>query len=92
MGHIGFYVRGDWNAQCDQCGVYWKASQLRKRWDNAMVCRKCWERRNPQDFVRGIPDKQAPAWTRPPNTDVFVGGTQPSRLIDGSLIGRTTIG
>ena len=37
-----------------------------------MVCQDCWEPRQPQDFVRGVADIQAPPWTRPEGTDVFV--------------------
>lgn len=92
MSHIGFFVPNDWNAQCDCCGVDWKGSQLRLRWDNARVCAECWEPRNQQDFVRGKPDKQAPPWTRPAPAPVFVNPVGPKRLIDAYLIGQITLG
>jgi hypothetical protein len=46
-----------------------KASDLRQRWDGLKVCNEDWEPRQPQDFVRGVADYQAPPWTRaePPN-------------------------
>lgn len=62
---------GDWNAICDVCGWKYKASDLRRRWDNLMVCAKDWEPRHPQDFIRAIPDMQAVPWTRPESANVF---------------------
>ena len=65
-----YYKKGDWNADCDICGRTYKASRLKKRWDGFMCCPQDWNIRQPQDFVRGIPDQQAPPWTRP-ETDNF---------------------
>ena len=59
---------GLWLAQCDRCGFDFWSNQLRKEWTGLRVCKKCWEPRHPQDYVRGVPDRQAPAWTRPPDT------------------------
>ena len=73
MGRADYYKAGDHNAICDACGFKFKASQLRKRWDGFMVCRKDWHPRHPQDFVRGVKDPQAPAWTRPVPAPIFVG-------------------
>lgn len=36
-----------------------------------MVCREDWETRQPQDFVRGVADIQAPVWARPEVADSF---------------------
>ena len=66
------YFKGDNNAICDVCGRKYKASQLRRRWDNYMVCPDDWEPRQPQDFVRGVADVQVPPFTRPEQQDVFV--------------------
>jgi hypothetical protein len=65
------FKKGDWNALCPVCGFQFKASQLRKRWDGVMVCRKDWEPRHPQDFLKTIPEKNPP-WTQPEPTDRFV--------------------
>lgn len=46
------FILGDSNAICDVCGWKYKQSQLRKRWDGAMVCNKDWEPRHPQDDIR----------------------------------------
>ena len=63
------FVLGEWNAQCDECGQYFLSSEMRKRWDGAFVDRKCYDMRNPQDFVRAVKDGTPPAWTRPFATD-----------------------
>jgi hypothetical protein len=60
-------VHGDWNAICDRCGFKFKASELKKTWDNLYVCEKDWELRHPQDFLKSRRDDQAVPWTRPDN-------------------------
>lgn len=67
------YLRlGDWNAICDVCGFKFKASQLRKRWDNLMVCKQDWEPRHPQDYIHGFEDNSAVPWARPEPEDYFI--------------------
>jgi hypothetical protein len=94
MGRIGFYVPGQWNFQCDQCGVWWKSADARLRWDNARVCPKCFEIRNPQDFVRGKKDVQTTPWSRPVPTQqfIYIGDAGQLRLLDSYLIGQKTFG
>jgi hypothetical protein len=70
MGHADWYKRGSWSANCDVCGFKFHSDELLLRWDGARVCEKDFEVRQPQDFVRGVPDPQAPPWTRP-NTNQF---------------------
>jgi hypothetical protein len=72
MSYRPRYDRGDWKALCDQCGRQVKASDLRQRWDGLKVDDRCWEPRQPQDFVRGVPDYQAPPFTRPEPEWLFV--------------------
>jgi hypothetical protein len=60
-----YYKAGSYNTVCDVCGFRFKADKLRKRWDGLMTCSKDWEPRHPQDFLRGVPDKQSVPWTRP---------------------------
>lgn len=57
---------------CDVCGEVHISSQMRRRWDNLMVCSKDWEMRQPQDFVRGVPDNQAVRPSRPEPDNVFL--------------------
>jgi hypothetical protein len=41
-----------------------KASQLKRHWKGYYVCVEHWEPRQPQDFVRGVPDIQTPPWVQ----------------------------
>lgn len=45
-----YYKHGDYNAICDVCGFKFKGSQMKKRWDGALVCREDWEPRHPSDL------------------------------------------
>ena len=82
MSYQSNYVRGSWNCICEACGRLVKAGELRQRWDGFMVDERCWEPRQPQDFVRGVADYQAPPFTRPEQGDVFVKFSY-SKLIQG---------
>lgn len=46
------FVLGDSNCICDVCGFKYKRSQLKKRWDGAIVCSEDWEPRHPQDLIK----------------------------------------
>lgn len=70
------------NAICDASGFKVKLSALVKQWDGAMVDRRFVDRRNPQDFVRGTPDKQNLPYSRPEAPDVFV---SPGDVTPGEL-------
>ena len=72
MSYTPRYDKGDWIADCDVCGRKYKASKLRQRWDGLYCCPQDWEIRQPQDFVRGVPDNQLAPWTRPEPADSFV--------------------
>jgi hypothetical protein len=85
MSKAGGFVLGDWNAQCDECGQYFLASKMRKRWDGAFVDQKCFELRNPQDFVRSVKDGTPPPWTRPFAVDNIA-------VYDNNALGSAGIG
>lgn len=53
------------NAICDVCGMKFKASEMRLRWDNLRVCSADYEARHPQDLISGKPDRQNTQWSRP---------------------------
>lgn len=72
MSYRSTYDKGNWLAVCDECGRKVKASSLRLRWDNLMVCPRDWEPRQPQDFVRAKVDIQAVPWSRPEASDTFI--------------------
>lgn len=62
---------GDWNAACFECGRKFKASQMMKHWQGYYLCPEHWEPRQPQDFVRGVPDKPAAPWVQQ-ESDTFI--------------------
>ena len=66
------FVLGDSNSICDCCGFKFKQSQLRKRWDGAMVCKADWEPRHPQDFVKARPERNNVRNARPGAEPRFV--------------------
>ena len=56
---------GGFNAICDVCGLKYKASDLLKRWDGAMVCKYDFEPRHPQHFIKVVPDATRLPFVRP---------------------------
>lgn len=72
MGRADFYKKGQWDVICDICGMKYHSGDLKQRWDGLMCCRQDWNIRQPQDFVRGIPDPQAVPWSRPDTPPSFV--------------------
>jgi hypothetical protein len=64
MPRHDWYAMGQFNVQCDQCGLVYKSAQISQRWDGAFVCPFCWEPRQPQDFVRAVPDDQSTPFAR----------------------------
>lgn len=69
-GRADFWTSGEWNAVCFECGRKRKASTLKKNWQGYYVCKEHWEPRQPQDFVRSVPDVITPPWAQPP-ADTF---------------------
>ena len=70
MGQADFYLHGENNVICDRCGFKRKSKDLKKEWNGLWVCAdKCWEPRQPQDFVRGKADDQRPKLNRPEGED-----------------------
>jgi hypothetical protein len=72
MSYKPRWDNGDWNVICDACGRTFKDNELQLRWDGLMVCSGDWEPRQPQDFVHGVADIQAPKWVRAEQSDEFV--------------------
>lgn len=70
-GHADYYKHGDWNAICDCCGFKFKASELRRTWDNRMVCAEDYEERHPQDMIKPRPEHHVPSFTRPEPEPVY---------------------
>lgn len=65
MGRADYLAPGDWNTVCYQCGFKRKASTMLRYWQGYYVCPEHWEPRQPQDFVRSIPDVQTAPWQQP---------------------------
>lgn len=55
----------------DRTGFRMPRGALVKQWDGAMVRPKSWESRHPQDFVRGVPERQKGS-PRPEQIDRFI--------------------
>lgn len=63
---------GNWNAICDTCGFKFKANELRKTWDNLMVCKQDYEIKHPQLMIRVPVDDPSVPWARPEAEDDFI--------------------
>lgn len=86
MGEADHLVLGDWNVQCFQCGCKMKASHAVRNWQGYWVHPEHNEPRQPQDFVRAIPDNQVAPWVQPwpavvyTYTDTYLGITDGTTL------------
>lgn len=74
-GPADFLALGDWNASCSICGRKRKASTMVQNWQGMWRCPEHNESRQPQDFVRGIPERVTPPWVQPPGADMFTFNT-----------------
>jgi hypothetical protein len=99
MGRADYYAEGQYNFRCQECGQKLKSSLGRRRWDGFWVGPECWEIRNPQDFVRGIPDRQAVPWSTGDPPPVFINDTSSPTttqdypmLLDAYFLGSRLLG
>lgn len=58
-------------AICDASGFECYADQLVRQWDGAYVLPRFLDKRNPQDFVTGVTERQ-PSLSRPEAPDTFI--------------------
>jgi hypothetical protein len=65
---MGSFYRSD-----DRSGFTVRAGETREEWNGLIVDEKLWEPRQPQDFVKGIPDDQTVPNARPVPPPTFVG-------------------
>lgn len=49
----------DYYVYCDVCGFQYKRSECLKRWDGRLVCKKDFELRHPQDFLKPKAENQS---------------------------------
>lgn len=96
MGQADFLKLGDSNAICDDCGFKFKHSQLKMDWRGLMLCRRCWQPRHPQEFLRGVPDKPDQQDPRPDPTPTYLPSsfsvTTPSFPASGTSVQNDNVG
>jgi hypothetical protein len=97
LGPNNYFKPGTWSAQCWTCGRWCKADEMQKLsvYDgNGWVCRLCFELPNPQEFVRGIPDRQNVPWTQPTPPPNFITGSADSEQVkgNGDMFGQPMFG
>lgn len=63
---------GDWRVIADDTGFKEWASDCVKLWGGTYVTRAHFEIRQPQDFVKAIPDRQQVPWVRSEAPDNFL--------------------
>lgn len=93
------YRPGDWRAICDVCGFEYYGSQLHRRWDGLYVCYADWEPRHPQDYVKGVRDRQRVPFSRPDPDAVYIdrgtifldGSDAIAESAEGVLVGTLSI-
>lgn len=66
------YRPGQYLFICDRCGTPHYSKDGLMEWDKLFVCKRCYELRQPQDFVKGLVDKQRVPIARPRQTDRFI--------------------
>lgn len=76
IGRADYLNLGDWNALCTLCGRKRKASEMVQVEQGIpgagqYMCPEHRWHRNPQDFVRGMPDDMTPPWVQT-NPDIFI--------------------
>lgn len=68
-----YYEPGGFWRLCQRCGFKRRNYDTRKEWTGLIVCADtCFEDRHPQDFVRGVADRQRVPDPRPEPADVFL--------------------
>lgn len=94
-GRSDYDSNHDYNFICQRCGMKCKKNKdIKREWTGLWVCNEnvnnCWEPRNAQDFVRGVPDHQAvlPA-QRDPNNSIITYWPYPA--IAGIMIAGLSI-
>lgn len=66
IGPADFYAPGEWNLVCSMCGRKMKSSEAVKNWQGMWRHRRCNDTRQPQDFVRVLPDRETVPFAQPP--------------------------
>jgi hypothetical protein len=62
------YIPGDYLLMDDLTGRIIRKSQSVKLWNNLITSKETYERRNPQDFLKAMPEREPFKEVRPRNT------------------------
>lgn len=73
MGTERFYKLGSFYRIDDRTGFATRAERTSTEWNGLIVSDRVYERRHPQDFVKGVPDNQTVPFPRPRQPNTFVG-------------------
>ncbi len=85
------YRPGDFYRICERTGFKVLASKTRKEWTGRIVRTESYENRHPQDFVKGVVDRQYVTDARgEPSADNFIGPLTTTLTVD-ALAGATTL-
>jgi len=77
------YKPGGWWKYCDRCARKRRHYDTVKEWTGLIVCVDgCVDPRHPQDFLRGVADRQRVPDPRPEPPDVFL---EPNEVTPESL-------
>jgi hypothetical protein len=90
MGRKLKYRPGSFYRTDDRTGFPQRAENTRKEWTGLIVDTKVWEPRQPQDLVKGVPDKQSVEDPRPLGANVYVGPISVATTANAA-IGQTAI-
>ena len=80
-GRANFYQHGTNNVECDRTGFKLKATDCKKEWNGFFVWKEVYEDRQPLDFLKGFPDRQQPAVSRPGTGEDFITSVQSSSAV-----------
>lgn len=75
MGRHLKYRPGSFYRTDDRTGFPQRAEQTRRQWNGIITDERVWDYRQPQDLVRGVPDRQNVPEPRPLAANVFLGPT-----------------
>lgn len=67
---------GNWTVVDDRTGFRLLNTQMQFEWNGLLVWDKVWEQRQPQDYLRGIPDNMSVPYSRPMQQPQFLGVNQ----------------
>jgi len=84
------FREGDFYRTDDRTGRKVRASDTRKEWTGLIVDKDVWDPRHPQDFVRGLYDRQTVPNPRPVPTPVYI-GPRTTTIATAAVAGDTTL-